>query len=102
MGNWLSELRNQVNYQHVYGAWFPHDMGPENRRLVESAKASWKKASDTFSTDKVKEMELFFESTSLVLALLREMLGVCVEKAGHKKSVFHDGALRVLRTVGAE
>lgn len=101
MGNWLSELRNQVNYQHSHGAWYPYEVGAINRRIVESATSSWKKPTDTFSVaSKSKEMELFFESTSLLLSFLREMIAVCTEKSGDKGSVFRNGALRMMKTAG--
>lgn len=102
MGNWLSELRNQVNYQHLHGAWFPYEAGVTNRRIIDSATSCWKNPSDTFNTEsKKKEMELFFESTSLLLSFLREMLAICIERTGDKGSVFQNGALRMMRTVGA-
>lgn len=102
MGNWLSELRNQVNYQHLHGAWFPYEVGVINRRIIDTATSCWKKPSDTFNTaSKKKEMEVYFESTSLLLSFLREMLVICMERAGDKGSVFQNGALRMMRTVGA-
>lgn len=102
MGNWLSELRNQVNYQHLHGAWFPYEAGVLNRRIIDSATSCWKRPSDTFNTaTKRKEMEMFFESTSLLLSFLRETLGICMERAGEKGSVFQNGALRMMRTAGA-
>lgn len=32
-GTWLSVLRNQINYQHLYGVWFPYDV---SRRDAET------------------------------------------------------------------
>lgn len=103
MGNWLSELRNQVNYQQLHGAWFPYEVGVVNRRIIDAATSNWKLPSDTFNTSsKQKELEIFFESTALLLSFLREMLSICMERAGDKESVFQNGALRVLRTVGVK
>lgn len=103
MGNWLSELRNQVNYQHLHGAWFPYEVGAVNRRMVEAISSSWKKPTDTFNTlSRQRELEIFFESTALLLSLLREILCVCAERVGDNGSVFHNGALRMLRTVNVK
>lgn len=102
MGNWLSELRNQVNYQHLHGAWFPYEGGVTSRHIIDTATSCWRNSSGTFNTaSKIKDMELFFESISLILSLLREMLSICIERTGDKDSVFQNGALRMMRTVGA-
>lgn len=100
MGNWLSELRNQVNYQHLHGAWFPYEVGIADRRIVETVSSNWRKPAATFNAvNKQRELEIFFESTALLLSLLREMLCVCAERVGDKGSVFQNGALRMLRTI---
>lgn len=99
-GNWMSELRNQVNYQHSYGAWFPYNTRPVDRRTIEAASSNWKKPSSLFSSSsKQSELEIFFESASLLLSFLREMICACTERTGDKKSVFETGALQMLRTI---
>lgn len=101
-GNWLSELRNHVNYRHSHGAWHPNEMGVALQRTIANISSQWKKPSDIFSiTGKPQEMELFFESTTLLLSFMREMLCECADKVGDKKTVFQLGALRMLRTTGA-
>jgi hypothetical protein len=98
-GNWLSELRNQVNYKHSNGTWHPNEMGVAVQRAIATISSQWKKPSETFSiTGKQQEMELFFESTTLLLSFMREMLCECADKVGDKKTVFQLGALRMLRS----
>lgn len=98
IGNWLSELRNHVNYRHSHGAWYPSEMGISIQRAVTNISSRWKKPSNTFSTmDKQHEMELFFESTTLLLSFMREMLCECTDKVDDKGTVFQLGALRMLR-----
>lgn len=100
VGNWLSELRNQVNYQHSHGAWFPYEIEVMDRRVIQAVTTSWQNSSDTFDVlNKRKELNKFFESTALMLSFFREMLCFCSEKAQGKKSVFENGALRLLRTI---
>jgi hypothetical protein len=98
-GNWLSELRNQVNYKQSHGAWHPNKMGVALQRVITNVSSHWKKPSEIFSpSEKKQEMELFFESTTLLLSFLQETLRECADKVGDKKTVFQLGALRMLRT----
>ena len=79
-GNWLSELRNQVNYKHSHGTWHPNEMGVVTQRIIANISSQWKKPSEIFSTaGKQQEMELFFESTTLLLSFMREILCECAE-----------------------
>lgn len=100
VGNWLSELRNQVNYQHLHGTWFPYERGVVGQHIVNAAHSKWRDPSHTFHPlSKQRDLELFFESTALLLSFLREMLCICSEKVGNKGSAFQNGALRMLRTI---
>lgn len=100
VGNWLSELRNQVNYQHLYGAWFPYDVRAIDERVVKIANTKWTYPSHSFNTtEKQGELERFFESTAFLLSLLREMICICSENVDDEGSVFHNGVLRMLRTI---
>ena len=98
-GNWLSVLRNHVNYRQSHGAWHPNEMGDALQRTIANISSRWKRSSDTFTTTgKQQEMDIFFESTTLLLSFMREMLCECAEKVGEKKTVFQLGSLRMLRT----
>lgn len=99
VGNWLSELRNQVNYQHLYGAWFPYNGEVMDEQIVKNANSKWTQSLNKFNVlNKKREFELFFEASGFLLSFLREMLCICTEKVGDKGSVFENGVLRMLRT----
>lgn len=34
-GNWLSHVRNRINYRHDYGVWFPYDKEVDYRKIGE-------------------------------------------------------------------
>jgi hypothetical protein len=101
-GNWLSELRNQVNYQHLFGAWFPHEKRQIDKELIQAVSKAWTRPANTFDMEsKHKELDRFFESTALLLSFFRELLNACMERAGDSDSVFQNGTLRLLKTVKA-
>jgi hypothetical protein len=98
-GNWLSELRNQVNYKHSHGAWHPNEISVETQRTIANISSHWRTSSETFSpAGKQQEIELFFESATLLLSFMREILCECADKVGDKRTVFQLGSLRMLRT----
>jgi len=40
-GNWLSFIRNEVNYQHSRGLWYPFSDRPRNLRILSSCSTAW-------------------------------------------------------------
>ncbi|MBY0241615.1 MAG: hypothetical protein K2X55_20115, partial [Burkholderiaceae bacterium] len=40
-GNWLSTMRNSMNYQHSHGVWFPFSSRDARVELLDSASRSW-------------------------------------------------------------
>jgi hypothetical protein len=51
-GVWLSSVRNEINYQHGYGAWFPLRKGAEAFKAIDNESFS---ASNSFRMDISKE-----------------------------------------------
>jgi hypothetical protein len=81
-GNWLSQIRNQLNYQKSHGVWYPYDKSnPEISELLKSVKR-WQKNKANFSRPRApEEIPQFIEATTFIIWLCRR---VVTELAGSK------------------
>lgn len=101
-GNWLSVMRNSVNYQHSHGVWFPYERKPVAPVYIESIAKGWTNpvASLDLSLNG-NDIESFFDVILLINSLFRELLVSCSEKADRKNPAFTNGSLKLLNTIKA-
>jgi hypothetical protein len=98
-GNWLSVMRNSVNYQHSHGVWFPYRRRPEAPNYLRTFGADWAKPISELDLGlNGNDIELFFEVTLLINSLFRELLVSCADKAGRRNQAFTNGSLKLLNT----
>lgn len=101
-GNWLSVIRNSVNYQHSHGVWFPYERRSIAPSYIDAFKKNWIKPLDTLDRNlSGGEIESFFDVALLINALFRELLVSCSEKASGSNLVFTNGSLKLLHTIRA-
>lgn len=101
-GNWLSLMRNSVNYQQSHGVWFPYDGRQTAQGYIDSAGRDWTKPIEMLDRGLNRgDIETFFEVSLLISALFRELLVGCAEKSGGGNKVFSNGALKLLKTLRA-
>lgn len=101
-GHWLSVIRNSVNYQHSYGVWFPYERKPVAPACVESIRKDWMKPVTALNNDlKGSDIESFFEVSTTIISIFRELLVSCADKADHGNQVFTNGSLKLLNTIRA-
>jgi uncharacterized protein (UPF0332 family) len=101
-GNWLSKVRNSVNYQHSHGVWFPYERKVVAPLYLDKMAKEWLKSSEILkSTLRNGEIEIFFEVVLMILSLFRELLLGCTEKVNQRKSVFTNGCLKLFKTLQA-
>lgn len=101
-GNWLSVIRNSVNYQHSHGVWFPYERKVVAPSYMSSLSSDWRKSVVADSVDlRRSDIEIFFEVSILICSLFRELLLGCAEKAGNRNPVFRNGSLRLLKALQA-
>jgi hypothetical protein len=99
-GNWLSVMRNSVNYQHSHGVWFPYERRSVAPSYIDTIGDNWGKPIDTLDLGlSGNDIESFFEVTLMINSLFRELLVSCVEKAGGGNRAFTNGALKLLNTI---
>jgi len=71
-GNWLSMVRNEVNYQHTMGAWFPYNGRIAEHSELYRALPNWKvdfSIDNLNSTKTNNDLQLFVESCVSIVSL---------------------------------
>jgi len=71
-GNWLSMIRNEVNYQHTMGTWFPYSGSIASHTELYRALPNWKNDCSIDNLIKAKadnDLKLFVESSVSIVAL---------------------------------
>lgn len=96
-GNWLSSMRNRVNYQHAFGTWFPYSGRVSYYDQLFTKIHTWRRDTDALSiwSQPGRDLQCFIETCVLLVAMCRE---VCVDMARRcpDGKSFHDYALMSL------
>jgi hypothetical protein len=80
-GAWLSQVRNNINYQHDYDTWYPQAKGSAAREAVRSLRVG---RSDTFRLDfsKAKQtMQTFVDVCNFLCCLNVELAGAVAARS---------------------
>ncbi|HGE6183332.1 TPA: hypothetical protein ACGG8I_001437 [Escherichia coli] len=74
-GNWLSQVRNEVNYTHSMGAWFPYTGASYNYDIMYRKITTWRGNLDSimFSDDHNDEV-MFAETCAAIVAMCKGLL----------------------------
>lgn len=82
-GNWLSKVRNEVNYTHSMGAWFPYSNSPDEHEKMFRLTQLWKQlpSEDIIQSHLNNCDQLLFVGTcvsivSLCHSLLSDLLNI--------------------------
>lgn len=72
-GNWLSFVRNQTNYKHELGAWYPYKARANYYLNLPSMKDEWKKTPEDISiwNGAGRDLQRFIGACNVILALLK-------------------------------
>lgn len=99
-GNWLSFIRNNVNYQHKYNTWFPHSKRVDAKRLVESVASKWCLPLTACAYDNsLPEVEMFTHSAVAIVSFLKEFSAYCSLKVNAPKSTTMQYSQRLLNLI---
>ncbi len=97
-GSWLSFIRNEVNYRHRFGCWFPYrDYSQANESLLGIRKI-WRGDPMTMNLryPKGKELEQFKMTCAFIISLCRLLIIEMAKRCPEGKSFHLFGALSVL------
>lgn len=95
--NWLSYIRNEINYQHRHGAWYPHEDSKNFRHEVETILTSWHKQPTLPINPKSHPMARFSAACSALVALTRELVEEMAARNPDNDSFLKHQVLPVLK-----
>ena len=90
VGTWLSNVRNQTNYKHEFGAWFPYNARAAYCDGLSSMKNDWMKKPEEISIwhGTGRDLQRFTSACNVILALLKSTALDMSERCSTGKS-FH-------------
>lgn len=101
-GNWLSHIRNKVNYRHEFNAWFPYSgMRKQNIDKIYSICSLWQQ--DPMNINLVigskSNINLFTSACSFIVGLCRTLIQDMSNRCPNGKSYLSYGSVRLLNQV---
>lgn len=102
-GNWLSQVRNNVNYKHQLSAWFPSSRS--NRNIADELYEiyyDWLKNPmdiDLVRTSRGTDLLLFVKTCSFIVGFCRVLLEDMASRCSSGKSYLAYGSMRLLNTI---
>ncbi len=98
-GNWLSSVRNQVNYRHELNAWFPHKKWSQ-QRIQDLFRYSLMWLEDPMNISLIiqpgRPVDLFIRACNFIVALCRVLILDMSDRCSRGKSYLADGSLKLL------
>jgi len=96
-GNWLSLIRNQVNYSHSMGAWFPYSGNSNLHNSLFRLLEKWTDTPSKIQEQVVfgKELLLFVETCVSIVSLARAL--ILDLNSVSEKSFLEFGAMKFLK-----
>ena len=101
-GSWLSFVRNEVNYRHIWGAWYPYrDYKPYYNQLFDDSNL-W--LSDPMLIElqipRGKELQRFQRTCHFIIALCRVLVEDMEMRCSKGKSFHQFGSKAFLNLTG--
>jgi hypothetical protein len=75
-GNWLSTIRNNLNYRHDYGAWYPHGEGQQWAQVDTFFRSFLADPMRSVTVRESKIIVWFAKGCALVVSLFVELNGI--------------------------
>jgi len=102
-GNWLSKMRNLVQYRHSYGVWYPYSLEKSvPTKLLSKALTTFRADPDTFGLaakvgKSADEIETFYEGALFISSLARRTVLDMAARSAVKSSAAKRGAVTFLK-----
>ena len=99
-GNWLSTMRNSINYRHTHGVWFPYSVKAGGGDILDAASRNWLNTPSTQGrTQHTAELENFFEVAVMLVAVVRELITAACDLSDSLDPSMKNGCLKLLNEV---
>lgn len=100
-GNWLSLMRNSVNYRLEYGGWYPYNEDSLNADLIQKEfNGSWKNTPD-FNRSKFSGSDIvkFTFTCGLLVAWCRESVKDIAQYSTHRSHFIQKNTIAYLKEI---
>ncbi|WAG06507.1 hypothetical protein NRZ30_15710 [Aeromonas jandaei] len=98
-GNWPSQIRNKINYQHSHGVWYPYKSALHVHEQI-LRNAEWLKNPESFDLNvRTNDVQFLFNLTNSILSLMYQLLKYGYERAGKVSDPLTNGAFRLLNQI---
>lgn len=88
--NWLSEMRNDLQYRHEHSAWFPSRMRKKSRERLAIIAAECKRNPLDISLDRNNDLERYVSAAAFMVSLCRDMMLMVSDRSSARKKSFAD------------
>jgi hypothetical protein len=95
--NWLSHIRNEINYQHRHGTWYPHEKSRQFRPEIYEIFSNWKKSPQIVRTKTQHKLNDFASACTALVSLCRTLTEDMSTRHSENSSFLKTGAMTVLK-----
>jgi len=98
-GNWLSQIRNRINYQHTHGVWYPYKGALHDVELV-LRNTEWLKPAGNFDLLSNKnDISSLYNTSNSILSLMYNLLKYGYERSGKVSIPLSNGVFRMMNQI---
>lgn len=94
--NWLSRIRNEINYQHKYGTWFPHEKAKGFKNNIFDNIKNWKKEPNILVHDTTHPLDKFSKACVFLISLSKEMICDIDKRNPDNRSFLKNSVVKVI------
>jgi len=100
-GTWLSKMRNDINYKHLYGTWYPYKPYEKYYSQIFKLIDSWKNDPIEIELNNLVGQELirFFSSCQFLIGIAREISLDMNKRCSIGRSFHYYGSISLLNHV---
>lgn len=95
--NWLSRMRNEINYQHKHGVWYPHEKSKNFRDKVYSNLMLWSKPPHLSINKKTHYLDKYSQACVYFISMSKELMLDLATRNPENNSFLKSNAIRVLK-----
>lgn len=100
-GNWLSQIRNKVNYQHSHGVWYPYKGALHDHNAV-LRNSEWLKEPSHFELKSNNgDIQSLFNVSNSILSLMYNLMRYGYDRAGRVSTPLTNGTFRLINQIQA-
>ena len=97
-GNWPSQIRNKVHYQHSHGAWFPYSGAIHNHNLLLK-NLDWLNEPASFTSRYSDDISSLYNSCNCIVSLMYHLIKYGYERSGRSSYSMKNGIFRLLNQI---